>query len=180
MKIVLTERIWNITTSVKQAFTTWHVKKWRNTTFELHSSLESVKKAVIKRILNVLKQTNRTESWNKQFNLKDIKYLLKDTVLFTDLNSWFKHDTQHQFKQILSVNDNSWKNRIDSEIYDEETNENMIKKSVNFHDDDSDVYDLSYVVNWTIVLDDRKISHDSDTKVFNHASEFDFELWRSD
>jgi hypothetical protein len=53
----------------------------------------------------------------------------------------------------------------------------MIEKSVNFHNDDSDVYDLSYVVNWTIVLDDRKISHNSDTRVFNHASEFDFELW---
>jgi len=45
----------------------------------------------------------------------------------------------------------------------------MIEKSIDFHDDDSDVYDLSYVVN-------REISHDSDTKVFNHASEFDFEL----
>ncbi len=180
MKIVLTERIQNITTSAKQAFTIQHVKRWRNTTFELHSSFESVKKAVVKRILNVSKQINKTESWNKQFNLKDIKYLFKDTVLFTDLNSWLKHDTQHWFKQILSVNDNSWKNRIDSEIYDEETNENMIEKFVDFHDDDLDVYDLSYVVNWTIVLDDRKISHDSDTKVFNHASEFDFELWRSD
>jgi len=111
--------------------------------------------------------------------LKDTKYLLKDTVLFTDLNSQFKHDIQHWFKQILSVNDNSWKNKIDSEIYDEEINENMIEKSVNFHDDDLDVYDLSYVVNWTIVLNDRKISHDSNIKVFNHASEFDFELWRS-
>ncbi len=111
--------------------------------------------------------------------MKDIKYLLKDTVLFTDLNLQLKHDTQHRFKQILSVNNNSWKNRIDSEIYDEETNENMIEKSINFHDDDSDVYDLSYVVNWTIVLDDKEILHDSDTKVFNHASEFDFELWRS-
>ncbi len=112
--------------------------------------------------------------------MKDIKYLLKDTVLFTDLNSWLKHNTQHRFKQILSVNDNSQKNRIDFEIYDEETNENMIEKFVDFHDDDSDVYDLSYVVNWTIILDDRKISHDSDTKVFNHANKFDFELWRSD
>jgi len=112
--------------------------------------------------------------------LKDIKYLLKDTVLFTDLNSWFKHDTQHRFEQILSVNDNSQKNKVDSEIYDEEINKNMIEKFINFHDNDSDVYDLSYVVNWTIVLDDRKISHDSDTKVFNHASKFDFELWRSD
>ncbi len=111
--------------------------------------------------------------------MKDIKYLLKDTVLFTDLNLRLRHDTQHWFKQILSVNNNSQKNRIDSEIYNEETNENMIEKSVDFHDDDSDVYDLSYVVNWTIVLDDRKISHDSDTKVFNHANEFDFELWRS-
>ena len=111
--------------------------------------------------------------------MKDTKYLLKDTVLFTDLNSQFKHDIQHWFKQILSVNDNSWKNKIDSEIYDEEINENMIEKSVNFHDDDLDVYDLSYVVNWTIVLNDRKISHDSNIKVFNHASEFDFELWRS-
>ncbi len=55
----------------------------------------------------------------------------------------------------------------------------MIKKSVNFQNDDSDVYDLSYVVNWTIILDDREISHDSDTKVFNHANEFDFELWCS-
>jgi len=80
----------------------------------------------------------------------------------------------------LSVNDNSWKNRIDSEIYNEETNENMIEKFVDFHDDELDVYDLSYVVNWTIVLDDRKISHDSDTKVFNYASEFDFELWCND
>jgi len=52
----------------------------------------------------------------------------------------------------------------------------MIEKSVNFHNNDSDVYDLSYVVNWIIVLDDRKISHDSDTKVFNHASKFDFKL----
>ncbi len=56
----------------------------------------------------------------------------------------------------------------------------MIEKFINFHDDDSDVYDLSYVVNWTIIHNDRKILHDSDTKVFNHASEFDFELWRSD
>ena len=79
--------------------------------------------------------------------MKDIKYLLKDTVLFTDLNSRFKHDTQHRFKQILSVNDNSQKNKVDSEIYDEEINENMIEKFVDFHDDDSDVYDLSYVVN---------------------------------
>ena len=180
MKIMFIERIWNIMTSAKQALTTQHVKRRRNTTFELHSSFESVKKAVIERILNVLKQTNRTKSWDKQFNLKDIKYFLKDTVLFIDLNSRLKHDTQHQFEQILSVNDNSWKNRIDSEIYNEETNENMIKKSVNFHNDDSDVYDLSYVVNWTIVLNDREISHDSDTKVFNHASEIDFELWRSD
>ncbi len=39
------------------------------------------------------------------------------------------------------------KNRIDSEIYDKEINKNMIKKSVNFQNDDSDVYDLSYVVN---------------------------------
>jgi hypothetical protein len=180
MKIVSTERIWNITTSARQALTTQHVKRWRNTTFELHSSLESVKKAVVERILNVLKQTNRTESWNKQFNLKDIKYLLKDTVLFTDLNSWFKHNTQHRFEQILSVNDNSWKNKVDSEIYDEEINENMIEKSIDFHDDDSDVYDLSYVVNWIIILDDRKILHDSDTRIFNHANEFDFELWCSD
>ncbi len=180
MKIVLTECIWNITTNARQALTTQHVKRWRNTTFELHSSFESVKKAVVERILNVLKQTNKTESWNKQFNLKDIKYLLKNTVLFTDLNSRLKHDIQHWFKQILSVNNNSWKNRIDFEIYDEEINKNMIKKSVDFHDDDSDVYNLSYVVNWIIVLDDRKISHDSDIKVFNHASEFDFELWRSD
>ena len=180
MKIVLTECIQNITISVKQALTTWHVKRRRNTTFELHSSLESVEKAVVERILNVLKQTNKIKSWNKQFNLKDIKYLLKDTVLFTDLNSRLKHNTQHWFEQILSVNDNSWKNRIDSEIYDKEINENMIEKSIDFHDNDSDVYDLSYVVNWTIVLDDREISHDSDTKVFNHASEFDFELWRSD
>ncbi len=112
--------------------------------------------------------------------MKNIKYLFKDTVLFTNLNSWFKHDTQHWFKQILSINDNSWKNRVDFKIYDEEINENMIEKFVNFHDDDSDVYDLSYVVNWTIILDDRKISHDSDTKVFNHASEFDFELWCND
>ncbi len=93
MKIVLTERIWNITTSARQAFTTQHVKRWRNITFKVHSSFESVKKAVVERILNVLKQTNRTKSWNKQFNLKDIKYLLKDTVLFTDLNSRLKHDT---------------------------------------------------------------------------------------
>ncbi len=111
--------------------------------------------------------------------MKNIKYLLKNTVLFTDLNSQFKHDTQHWFKQILSINNNSWKNKIDSEIYNEETNENMIEKSVNFYDDDSDVYNLSYVVNWTIILNDRKISHDSDTKVFNYASEFDFKLWRS-
>ncbi len=180
MKIVSTERIWNITTSARQALTTQHVKRRRNTTFKLHSSFEPVKKAVVERILNVSKQTNKTESWNKQFNLKNIKYLLKDTVLFTDLNSRLRHDTQHRFKQILSVNDNSWKNRIDSEIYDEETNENMVKKSVNFHDNDSDVYDLSYVVNWTIILDDREISHDSDTRVFDHASEFDFELWCSD
>ncbi len=180
MKIVLIECIWNITTSAKQAFTTQHVKRRRNTTFKLHSSFESVKKAVVERILNVSKQINRTKSWNKQFNLKNIKYLLKDTILFTNLNLQLRHDTQHWFEQILSVNDNSWKNRIDSEIYDEETNENMIEKSVNFHDDDSDVYDLSYVVNWIIIFDDRKISHDSDTKVFNHASEFDFELWCSD
>ena len=177
---MLTERIWNITTSARQALTTRHVKRWRNTTFELHSSSESVKKAVVERILNVLKQINKIKSWNKQFNLKNIKYLLKDTVWFTDLNSRLKHNTQHRFEQILSVNDNSWKNRIDSEIYDEEINENMIEKSIDFHDDDSDVYDLSYVVNWTIVLDDREISHYSDTKVFNHASEFDFELWCSD
>ncbi len=177
---MLTECIWNITTSVKQALTTQHVKRRRNTTFELHSSFESVKKAIVKRILNVLKQINKTELWNKQFNLKDIKYLFKDTVLFTDLNLQLKHNTQHWFKQILSINNNSQKNKVDSEIYDEETNENMIEKFVDFHDDDSDVYDLSYVVNWTIVLDDRKISHDSDTKVFNHASEFDFELWCND
>ncbi len=107
MKIVLIECIWNITTSARQAFTTQHVKRWKNTTFELHSSFESVKKAVIERILNVLKQTNKTKLWNKQFNLKDIKYLLKDTVLFTNLNLQFKHDTQHWFEQILSVNDNS-------------------------------------------------------------------------
>ncbi len=62
MKIMSIERIWNITTSAKQAFTTQHVKRWRNTTFELHSSFESVEKAVVKRILNVLKQTNKTES----------------------------------------------------------------------------------------------------------------------
>ncbi len=55
----------------------------------------------------------------------------------------------------------------------------MIEKSVDFHDDDSDVYDLSYVVNWTIILDDKKISHDSDTKVLNHVSKFNFELWCS-
>ena len=60
--------------------------------------------------------------------MKDIKYLLKDTVLFTDLSLWLKHDTQHWFKQILSINNNSWKNRVDSKIYDKETNENMIKK----------------------------------------------------
>jgi len=47
----------------------------------------------------------------------------------------------------LSINNNSQKNKVDSEIYDEETNENMIEKFVDFHDDDSDVYDLSYVVN---------------------------------
>jgi len=176
MKIMSTECIWNITTSAKQAFTTQHVKRWRSITFKLHSSFESVKKAVVKRILNVLKQINKTESWNKQSNLKNIKYLLKDTVLFTNMNSRLKHDTQHRFKQILSVNNNSWKNKVDSEIYDEETNENMIEKSVDFHDDNSDVYDLSYIVNWTIVLDDREILHDSDTKVFNHASKFDFEL----
>jgi len=41
----------------------------------------------------------------------------------------------------------------------------------------SNVYDLSYVVNWTIILDDREILHDSDTRVFDHANEFDFELW---
>jgi hypothetical protein len=109
--------------------------------------------------------------------LKDIKHLLKDTVLFTDLNSRLKHDTQHWFEQILSVNNNSQKNKVNSRIYDEEKNENMIEKSVNFHDDDSDVYDLFYVVNWTIILDDRKISHDSDTRVFDHANEFDFKLW---
>ncbi len=180
MKIVSTECIWKIMTSVKQAFITQHVKRRRNTTFELHSSFKSIKKAVVKRILNVLKQTNRTESWDKQFNLKNIKYFLKDTVLFTDLNLQFKHNTQHWFKQILSINDNSWKNKVDSEIYNEETNENMIEKSVDFHDDDSDVYDLFYVVNWTIVLDDRKISYDSNIKIFNHASEFNFKLWHSD
>jgi len=48
-------------TSARQAFTTQHVKRRRNITFELHSSLESVKKAVVERILNVLKQTNKTE-----------------------------------------------------------------------------------------------------------------------
>ncbi len=80
----------------------------------------------------------------------------------------------------MSINNNSWKNKVDSEIYDEEINENIIEKSVNFHDNDSDVYDLSYIVNWTIILDDREISHDSDTKVFNYASEFDFELWCND
>jgi hypothetical protein len=42
-------------TSAKQAFTTQHVKRKRNTTFELHSSFESVEKAVVERILNVLK-----------------------------------------------------------------------------------------------------------------------------
>ena len=77
----------------------------------------------------------------------------------------------------MSINNNSWKNKVDSEIYDEEINKNIIEKFVNFHDDNSDVYDLSYIVNWTIILDDREISHDSDTKVFNYASEFDFELW---
>ncbi len=180
MKIVSTECIRNITTNVKQALTTRHVKRRRNTTFELHSSFESVEKAVVERIFNVSKQINKTESWDKQSNLKDIKYLLKDTVLFTDLNSRFKHDTQHRFKQILSVNDNSQKNKVDSEIYDEEINENMIEKFVDFHDDDSDVYDLSYVVNWTIILDDRKISYNSDIRVFDHANEFDFELWCND
>jgi len=79
--------------------------------------------------------------------LKDIKHFLKDTVLFTDLNLRLKHDIQHRFKQILNINDNSQKNRIDSRIYDEKKNKNMIEKSVNFHDDDSDVYDLSYIVN---------------------------------
>ncbi len=62
MKIMLTERIWNIIISARQAFTTQHVKRWRNTTFELHSSFEPVKKAVVKKILNVLKQTNKTKS----------------------------------------------------------------------------------------------------------------------
>ncbi len=52
---MLTERIRNITTSTKQAFITRHVKRKRDITFELHSSFESVEKAVIKRILNVLK-----------------------------------------------------------------------------------------------------------------------------
>ena len=47
--------------SAKQAFTTQHVKRRRNTTFELHSFFKSVKKAVVKRILNVLKQINKTE-----------------------------------------------------------------------------------------------------------------------
>ncbi len=61
MKIMLTECIWNIMTNVRQAFTTQHVKRWRNITFELHSSLESVEKIVVERILNVLKQTNKTE-----------------------------------------------------------------------------------------------------------------------
>ncbi len=62
MKIMFIERIWNIMTSAKQALTTQHVKRRRNTTFELHSSLESVKKAVVERMLNILKQINKTES----------------------------------------------------------------------------------------------------------------------
>jgi len=47
--------------SVRQAFTTQHVKRKKNTTFEIHSSFKSVEKAVVERILNVLKQINRTE-----------------------------------------------------------------------------------------------------------------------
>jgi hypothetical protein len=62
MKIVLTECIWNITTSVRQAFTTQHVKRKRNNTFELHSSFKSVEKAVVEKILNVSKQINKIES----------------------------------------------------------------------------------------------------------------------
>jgi hypothetical protein len=89
---MLIECIWNITTSARQVFTTQHVKRKRNITFEFHSSFESVEKAVVERILNVSKQINRTKSWNKKFNLKDIKHLLKNTVLFTDLNSRLKHD----------------------------------------------------------------------------------------
>jgi hypothetical protein len=49
-------------TSAKQALIIQHVKRKRNTTFELHSSFESVEKAVVKRILNFLKQINKTES----------------------------------------------------------------------------------------------------------------------
>ncbi len=45
----------NITINVKQAFITRHVKRKRDITFKLYSSFESVKKAVVKRILNVLK-----------------------------------------------------------------------------------------------------------------------------
>ncbi len=45
----------NITTSVKQAFITRHVKRKKDITFELHSSFKFIKKAVVKRILNVLK-----------------------------------------------------------------------------------------------------------------------------
>ncbi len=49
-------------TSARQALTTQHVKRRRNTTFKLHSSSESVEKAVVERILNVLKQTNKIKS----------------------------------------------------------------------------------------------------------------------
>ncbi len=52
---MLTERMRNITTSVKQAFITRHVKRKKDITFELHSSFKFIKKAVVKRILNVLK-----------------------------------------------------------------------------------------------------------------------------
>ena len=55
MKIVSTEHIRNIMISARQALTTQHVKRRRNITFELHSSFEPVKKAIIERILNVSK-----------------------------------------------------------------------------------------------------------------------------
>ncbi len=67
----------------------------KNITFELYSSFKFIKKAVVKRILNVLKQINKIKSWNKKFNLKNIKYLLKDIILFINLNLRIERDIQH-------------------------------------------------------------------------------------
>ncbi len=52
---MLIKRMRNITTSAKQALITRHVKRKKDITFKLYSFLKFIKKAVVKRILNVLK-----------------------------------------------------------------------------------------------------------------------------